>query len=266
MRLDNPFDLFLILQVTALAMARAIGMTLFLPFLSRQQTSGMVRTAICLGLSLPTAATLWPGFISAPPGMAALVLIAIKEALLGALLGMLVALPFWTVRGMGTLIDNQRGANAAQQANPALQADATLLGELSERALVAFLIDLGLLQTAFTALAASHAQWPVLEMFPVFDTARQHAVFQALGSCIAQAVLLAGPALLLLLLIELALAISSTAVQGFDVYASAMAVKTLSALLIFALIAVPLFDKVAGDTLQWWQEGVMDTLGLRPLR
>lgn len=262
MRLDSPLDLLLLLQVVVLSMARAFGMAQFLPFMSKQQVSGLTRSAVSLAISLPAMAALWPSYAAAPPDLLSLALLAIKEVMLGALLGLLTAVPFWAVRGMGTLIDNQRGANAAQQANPALQADATLLGELSERALVALLVDLGVLQLAFTGLMASQAQWSVLDLFPTFDHDRQLAILRVVASCMAQALILAAPALLLLLLIELALAIASTAVQGFDVYASAMAIKTLSAVLLMALIASPLFDTIVTDTLNWWQSGLLDAVGL----
>ncbi len=258
----SPLSLFLVSQVMALSMARAAGMMTFIPFLTRQQASASVRGAICLALSLPAAIQVWPPFVASPPPPEAVLLLTLKEGLIGSLLGMLAAIPFWAVRGMGTLIDNQRGANAAQQVNPALQADATLLGELAERALVALLVDLGLLQATFTVLAVSHAHWPMLDMFPALDAAHQRGLLQALAGTLTQALLLAGPALLLLLMIELALAIASTAVQGFDVYASAMAVKTVSALLIVAMIAVPLFDKIVDDALRWWQEGLLTALGL----
>ncbi|MDH0865329.1 flagellar biosynthetic protein FliR [Mitsuaria sp. GD03876] len=259
---DHPAFLFTAIQVMALSMARAAGMVAFLPFLVRQQTTAAVRGAVCLALSLPAALAVWPQFSAAPPAPEAVMLLALKEGFLGALLGMLTAIPFWAVRGMGTLIDNQRGANAAQQVNPALQADATLLGELAERAFIALLIDLGLLQACYTALAASHAQWPMLALFPPLDVPHWQAILAALAGSLTQALLLAGPALLLLLMIELVLAIASTAVQGLDVYASAMAVKTVSALAIVALIAVPLFDKTVEDALRWWREGLLDAVGL----
>lgn len=262
MSLNDPSLALLATQVMALSMARAAGMVAFLPFLVRQQATTAVRGAVCLALSLPAALALWPSFSAAPPPPEAVLLLGLKEGLLGALLGMLMAIPFWAVRGMGTLIDNQRGANAAQQVNPALQADATLLGELSERAFIALLVDLGLLQATFTALALSHAQWPVLDLFPPMGAAHWHGILAALAGALTQALMLAGPALLLLLMIELALAIASTAVQGFDVYASAMAVKSISALLIVALIAVPLFDKTVDDALRWWREGLLETVGL----
>lgn len=255
-------DVLSLVQVVALALARALGMALFLPFLNRQQMSGLVRMAVCLGLSVPAAVGLWPEFVRAAPSPAATFALGFKEALLGALLGMLVALPFWAIRGMGTLIDNQRGANAAQQVNPALQADATLLGELSERALLTLVIDAGLLQACFAVLVDSYAHWRVLDLLPVMDAGFREGLIGALAGHVTQALVLAAPALLLLLLIELALAITSTAVQGFDVYASSMAVKSIVTLVILAVIAPTLFDHATREAGAWWQDGLRALVGL----
>lgn len=256
-------DALLMLQVLTLAMARPLGATLFLPFLSRQQVSGLARAALWLALSLPTAAQLWPDVQSSAPGAVAWLMLLVKEGLLGALLGLLMAVPFWSIRGMGTLIDNQRGANAAQQVNPALQADATLIGELAERALVALLIEWGALSSIYAVLSRSYAPWEPLALFPPLDAGLRLAVLDALVGTVGQALLLAAPVLLLLLLIELGLAIVSTTVQGVDVYGSAMPIKTLAALLLLMLTAPGLFDHAAQDAIAWWRDGLRDVLGWR---
>ncbi|WAC75184.1 type III secretion system export apparatus subunit SctT [Roseateles sp. SL47] len=255
-------DLLVVLQAVILSMARTLGMLMFLPFLSRQHTSVVLRGALALGLSLPVAASLWSPLVAAAPTPALYLVLVMKEAMLGTLLGMLAALPFWAVRGMGTLIDNQRGANAAQQVNPSLQADATLIGELAERGLAALLVQWGLFQTVFTVLTDSHEHWPVLALLPDLSS-YQHSILSALAGMVTQALVLAGPVLALLLLVELGLAVVSTAVQGFDVYSSAMAVKTLLALLMLLLVISPVMDWSATEALRWWQEGLAETVGLR---
>lgn len=258
------FDLLTLVQIIGLALARPMGMAIFLPFLGRQQVSGLVRTAVCLALSLPTAWMLWPSLVASPPSPVGTVMLGVKEALLGALLGMLTATPFWAVRGMGTLIDNQRGANAAQQANPALQADATLLGELSERALVALLIEYGLFQFVFTNLTDSYASWQVLDLLPTLDPAFREGLVHAMTHSVTNALILAAPALGLLMLVELGLALTSTAVQGFDVYASALAVKSIMSLVVLMLVAAPLFDHSVELSLTWWREGLPALIGKPP--
>lgn len=256
-------DLLVLIQALLLSMARTLGMLKFLPFLSQQNSSGPIRGALALGLSLPVAVGLWEPLITASPSPALYAALLIKEVMLGTLLGMLAALPFWAVRGMGTLIDNQRGANAAQQVNPSLQADATLIGELAERGMVALLVQWGLLQTVFTVLTDSHTQWPVLALLPELGP-YQHSILASLAGLVTNALLLAAPVLLLLLLIELGLALVSTAVQGFDVYSSAMAVKTLLALVMLVLVISPVLQTSAQDALRWWQEGLPQALGFAP--
>lgn len=257
-------EALLILQVLTLAMSRPMGAALFIPFLSRQQVPALARAALCMALALPPAAAMWPAVQAAPPNTASWLALLLKEGVLGALIGMLIAVPFWAIRGMGTLIDNQRGANAAQQVNPALQADATLIGELSERALVALLIDWGVLTSVYGVLFDSYGAWSALDIFPALDAAHGVHVVAALIRCVSDALVLAAPVLLLLLLIELGLAIASTAVQGFDVYGSAMPVKTISSLLILALIAPGLLDHVGTGALSWWRHGIQSLLGWQP--
>ncbi|SEK51434.1 type III secretion protein T [Roseateles sp. YR242] len=256
-------DALLMLQAIILGMGRTLGMVLFLPFLSRQNTSIMIRGAVSLGLSLPVAFGLWPLLVKAPLSMPMVMMLAMKEVMLGALLGMLAALPFWAIRGMGTLIDNQRGANAAQQVNPSLQADATLIGELAERGLVALLVQWGMLQTVFMVLTESLDPWPVLALLPDLSTHR-HEILSALANLVTQALVLAGPVLLALLLVELGLAIASTAVQGFDVYASGLAVKTLLALFVLLLVSPAVLEHQGETAIRWWREGLPAVLGLRP--
>lgn len=255
-------DLLVLIQAMLLSMARTLGMLMLTPFLSHTNSSVLIRGALALGLSLPVAAGLWAPLVTASPTPELYLVLLVKEVLLGCLLGALAAVPFWVIRGMGTLIDNQRGANAAQQVNPSLQADATLIGELAERGFVAQLVQWGLLQTFFTVLTDSHDHWQVLNMVPDLS-GHQHGILSALAGMVSQALVAAGPVLMLLLVVELGLALISTAVQGFDVYSSAMAVKTLLAMLMLVLVLAPVMDSHAKEALRWWQEGIAETLGLR---
>lgn len=240
----------------ALAMARALGFTLMLPPFSRQNMAGTLRTALCLAVSLPQAQLLWQALAQQHLSLAQGMALGLKEVLLGAMMGFLLAAPFWAVRGAGTLIDNQRGANAAQQANPSLQADSSILGELCERALLAYLIQLGVFVLVFDVLADSYQLWPVLAPLPHFEAAAREALLGAFGHMLTSAVLYSAPVLLLLLLVEYLLATSSTVLQGMDVYQSAMPVKAMLALLMLLLCMPALLPSVAGDAQQWWHDAL----------
>ncbi len=52
------------------------------------------------------------------PTMMALAGLVLKELMIGTLLGLLLALPFWLYESVGALFDNQRGALMGGQINP----------------------------------------------------------------------------------------------------------------------------------------------------
>jgi type III secretion protein T len=236
----------------ALAMPRALGCALLLPALGRQHMAGMARTALCLAISLPQACLLWHLLDRQTLSLVRGSALALKETLVGAMLGFLLAAPFWALRGAGTLIDNQRGANAAQQVNPSLQADSSILGELCERALIAYLVEIGVFSLLFDVLAGSYQLWPALAALPLFDTAARAAMAAAFANVMSSAVLYAAPVLLLLLLVEYLMAIGSTVVQGLNVYQAAMPVKAMLALSMLLLCFPALIVVVAGNVEHWW--------------
>ncbi|MBV6322462.1 type III secretion system export apparatus subunit SctT [Duganella violaceipulchra] len=253
-------SLLLMASALALAMPRALGCALVLPALGRQNMAGMQRAALCTAISLPQACLLQSLLERHSLAVSYASALALKEVLIGAMLGFLLATPFWAIRAAGTLIDNQRGANAAQQINPALQSDSSILGEFCERALLVYLIDIGVFKLIFDVLADSYLLWPALAPLPQFDPPARVALMAAFTDMTAGALLYSAPALLLLLLVEFLMAIGSTVVQGMDVYQAAMPVKALLALLMLLLCFPGLTLTVAGAAGQFWGAGLAGML------
>lgn len=261
--------LALAVQALSLSMARLLGCSLFFPLLGRRHLAALNRNAVCLALSLAQALTVWEGLSQAWfAGQTPLVpfwLLGGKEVVIGCLLGSLLAIPFWVIRGAFTLIDNQRGANAAQMNNPAMEADSSLLGELAERVLIVMLIEMGIYLMAFEVVADSYRLWPLLSVWPV-DLAwgsshATHAILQAFTQLLRDTVMYASPMLLLLLLIEWGMAISSSAVQGIDVYQIGMPIKSLSALAVL-IVSAPMWLERAIESIQnGWGPGIQALLG-----
>lgn len=218
-----------------LAMARTVACLSFLPPFGRQNIGRLQRNAVCFAVSLPQAFLLWSGFVAEPLSLFRLAVLGVKEALLGAMLGFLLSTPFWAFRSAFTLVDNQRGANAAQMVNPSLQADSSLLGELTERALVLFLIQAGIFPVIFEVVVDSYALWPIRQGWPDFVFMQRDVIFGLLLPFIGDALLFSSPILLLLLLFEFGLALASISVQGIPVSQLAMPIKGLLALFILAL-------------------------------
>jgi len=241
-----------------LAMARMVGCVQFLPLFGRRHMSMLHRNSICLALGLSQVWLLWQTLGSLQP--IGLLSLALKEAVLGCVLGLLLALPFWAVAGAWTLVDNQRGANSAQMQNPSLQADASILGELGERLIIVLIVESGGLVACYAVLADSYRLWPVLAPFPAWTAELQSGVIAAFAQLMADAPAYAGPAIALMLAIDLALALGSNAAQGVDVYQAAMPVKGLVALFLLAVASMPVLDHARDRVLGWWVDQVLHLL------
>lgn len=247
----------LVLQALGLSMARAVGCVLFIPAFGRRHMTVLHRSAISLAIALPQCQTLWHLLQDrSAMGMPVMVL-AFKESVIGCILGLMLATPFWAFQSACTLVDNQRGANAAQQSNPSLQADASILGELAERALIAFLFEAGVFGSFLGVLTDSYGLWPALSPLPDLSPHARAAVVAACANIFADAVIYSVPVILLLLAIEAGFALASVTVQGLDAYQTAMPVKSLAALMMLALCFGAMLVHARGSIESWWIDGVL---------
>ena len=247
-------------EAMAIALARVLGCAMFLPIFGRRHMASLHRNAICIALSLPQAASIWVelgGTADAGPWLAAL---ALKEALLGCALGLALSVPFWALSGACTLIDNQRGANAAQQINPSLAADSSILGEAFERLLIVLLAQAGMFKLAFAVIVGSYAVWPALAPMPDLSDAMRAATLGAVNQLLADSMLYAAPVLLVLMAVEFALAIASSAIKGLEVYQTAMPIKTLLAIFTIVLCLPGLADHVVRAVETWWAADVLRSM------
>jgi type III secretion protein T len=227
------------LTALGLGASRTIGILLILPVLTRSQIGTLLRAALALGLALPLVghATEAIAPLGARPDRAVqIALIAAKEIGVGALIGFLLGIPFWTIQAVGELIDMQRGiASAVEPVDPMTQASAMnlLLGFV---AVVAFIASDGLAVMAGT-LYKSYAAWPLLRFFPAITLDSALAVVGLLDYVVRYAVLIAGPAVLLLLLVDLSVMLMGRFTPHLNAFDLAPTVKNV-ALIIFMLLYV----------------------------
>jgi type III secretion protein T len=247
------------LQALGLSMARVLGCVFFIPAFGRRHMMILHRTAISLAIALPQCHTLWHLLQDRSATATPVVVLAFKESVIGCILGLMLAIPFWAFQSAFTLVDNQRGANAAQQSNPSLQADASILGELAERALIAFLFEAAVFGSFLDVLTDSYGFWPALSSLPDLSPDSRAAVLAACARIFADAVIYSAPVILLLLAIEAGIALASVTVQGLDAYQTAMPVKSLAALIMLVLCFGAMLVHAQGSIESWWIDGVLST-------
>ncbi|WP_183085226.1 type III secretion system export apparatus subunit SctT [Trinickia fusca] len=239
------------MAAAALGSARLIGCVNFIPAFGRQNLTVLMRNAVALAIGLPFIVAIHERIDGTAVGVTWLGWLALKEGAIGCLIGLLLATPFWAFMSVGVLIDNQRGANAAQQINPTLPADSSVLGEMIQRVLILVLVEAGVFPVIFKVIGDSYTVWPVLQLVPDVTGPQLGAYLAAFQRMLVEGLQYSSPILVLLLLLEFVFALASVIVKGMPVHEMAMPIKSLLSLVVLALYATNLFDYGAREFGEW---------------
>jgi type III secretion protein T len=198
---------------------------------------GMLKIAVAIGLAAPVAFGVFHQMLAHLPqaGIAPLVL---KEIAIGLVIGAAMAGPFWAIQSVGSLIDNQRGANASAQMTPFSQADASLLGSALHQALVVVLAVSGVLSVLYQLLLQSYAVWPILDLAPNLMPYGFDLATMRFDRWMAFTLLAAAPILAIILLVDFAFAFITLFAPQLQTYFAAIPIKSLAAV---AVLSVYLF-------------------------
>lgn len=232
-----PAEMRIALVVIVLAVARISGMMLVVPVLARNIVTGMARNSVIIALSFPVIGHAWT---RRPEDLdfASLTLIlglGLKELLLGLVLGLPVAAVMWGVEACGTFIDNQRGATMASLLDPASGNQTSPLGAFLGELYLTWLFVTGGFSKLLEALYRSHEIWPLWAFRPTIGPAFVGAVLSLADLVMLLTLLLAGPAILAMLLSELGLALIGRFAPQLQVFYVAMPVKSVVGLLLLIL-------------------------------
>jgi type III secretion protein T len=169
-----------------------------------------------------------------------LLLLTVKEAGIGAVLGLLGCLVFYALQVAGSVIEMQAGLSMAAQIDPISGHDSSLVSSLFQQLFSILFIITGGLLAFIGMLFESYAVWPLEVMVPQFNAARLAAlVVGSVGEMLWLAIKIATPFVILLMLAELAMGFLSRMVPQANAFFLSLPVKVLLlALLLLAFCTV----------------------------
>ncbi|MBJ9977910.1 type III secretion system export apparatus subunit SctT [Pseudomonas sp. S75] len=237
------FDLLL---SVALAMARIYPVAYLVPVFCFQHLRGLPRHAVVFALAMLPAPGIRQALLDAQVHWLSLAGLMLKELVLGLLLGVLLAMPFWLFESVGALLDNQRGALIGGQLNPALGTDTTPLGHLFKESLILLLVATLGLGSLTQVIWDSYLVWSPTTWLPL-PGAQGFAVFlDLLGDMFMHMLLYAAPFIGLLLLVEFSLALLSLYSPQLQVFILAMPAKSLIGLGFLLFYLPTLWEAMTG--------------------
>jgi type III secretion protein T len=215
------------LAAFGLGLARALGMLQILPVATRLGLTGMHRGALAAALSLVCLPVLLQQLQAADITGAHMTLLTVKEGMIGFVLGLLFAVPFWAAETAGELIDQQRGSRGAVTPDPVSQEENGITATLFVLTIVTIFIVSGGLHWVIDALLQSYRIWPAGSLAPPFALAAAPHLLALLDAVLRTGLILAAPLLVAMLLAELGLALVSRFAPQLNVFDLSMSLKGL---------------------------------------
>lgn len=240
------FDLYAWLAAVALGYARLAPIFYMLPFFSSDIVTGVVRTAIIVLI----AWGLWP---TAPSTLLnldawAYAKLMAHETMIGLLLGVLLAWPFWIFHALGSIIDNQRGATLSSSISPATGVDTSELSEFFQLFASVVYLQGGGLSLLLDVVSRSY-----LLCDPINGcTINWPLSYKIIDLVVGKALVLASPVMAALLLSEMILGLLSRFAAQLNAFSISLTVKSMVAIFIVLLYFGPVLP------------GMVFDLGLKP--
>ncbi|MCA8047082.1 type III secretion system export apparatus subunit SctT [Burkholderia arboris] len=195
---------------------------------------GPLRNGVALIFSLYIAVAQPAGFAGSLAGTG-LIVVAVREALIGTVLGFAASTVFWVADAAGTYLDNLSGYNNAQLTNPMRSEKSTPSGTLlSQVAIVAFW-SLGGMEFLLQALYESYRWWPVDARTPVDMNLLEMFAMHQTDTLMQMIAKLAAPMVFVMVLIDLGANLASKSAQKLELSALSQPIKGAVAVLILAL-------------------------------
>ncbi|MDA8457348.1 type III secretion system export apparatus subunit SctT [Acidovorax sp. GBBC 3334] len=231
------------LGLLALCCTRFYAAMLVLPATNDQLLMGRVRNGTVLILGGFIAWGQPPGLLASTGPMLFLAL-ALKEAVIGMLIGFAVSLVFWVAEGVGMLIDNQAGYNNIQQTNPLSGQQSTPVGNLLMQLAIVGFYMLGGMLVFVGLLFDSYDWWPLSGMMPSWPVLMERFFPDEITSYAQTVLKIAGPVLVTLMLIDLGMGLLSKAAEKLEPGSLAQPVKGAATMLLLILLVGVFFHQV----------------------
>jgi len=240
-------DLNRSLAIFALVLARWGPLTAIAPFFAARTMPALARLAIGVGLSVAVLPAASAAAGPLPTSDTLLGLLVIQEALIGALLGLLAAIPFLALESAGRLVDSARGARMAEVLAAPTEVRGSPLGAFLLLFGIALFMTMDGHLLVIRAVGASYEILPVggglgpdvpqgLARLALYLGSRFFGI--ALG--------IAAPVLAAAILTDLALGIAGRVAPQLPIYFLGLPVKALGGIAL-VLLGLPLYLWILGD-------------------
>lgn len=232
------------------SLPRILAAFILIPVFSRQLFPGITRISVSISFALLLLPVVMIEAPNTPPVWMDSIAITIKELIIGLIIGLIAAIPFWIIDATGFFIDNQRGTTMASSIDPMTGAQTSPLGILLTQTLVVVFFVGGGLLAFIETLYKSYQVWPVFSFFPHLQSNVLVYFIGLLDRIMAMTVLLAAPVIIAMFMSEFTMGIISRFTPQMNVFSLAMPVKSAVGMFVLIIYISTLFNFMGQELLR----------------
>ncbi len=244
-----------LLSMMLLTISRLFPIIALAPFFGARLLPHPVK--VCFGLSL--FAMLLPSLLVNTTTTLSfdhmMLLLVLKEMLIGLIMGMLINMPFWAAQVAGIFTDHQRGGASLMIQDPAIQSQSSPLGALYNFTLIyLFWVADGpfiFLQGIFYSYEVIPIDQFMSAAFFAQNSSVWNAILDLFTKTVVLGVQLASPALLIILMTDVFLGIINRMAPQVMITFLGMPLKSLLALVIVAIGWELLVAQMVSESMLW---------------
>ena len=233
--IGNPFqELGPYILAAAFALARMLAVMTVFPVFDRLGVTGFIRNTIALVVSIPVIPMIADQIGSEQLSLGLIAALLLKEVTVGLVVGLVLGVPLYAAEVAGDVVDLQRGSSSATLVDPLGANQANITATLLALIIIALYFGSGCFDLTLRAIYDSYGIWPVRRFLPVFSREAGDLLLRLLDTVVATGLMLVGPIVACLLLVDFLFAIIARAAPQLQPFYLSMTVKNL----VFSLVLV----------------------------
>lgn len=224
--MGDLIELYPWLMALVLSVPRMLIAFMVLPMFAQPIFPGMIRNGIVITMSLILLPLTHSQLSEIQLNTFTLLILIIKEGILGLILGYAMAIPFWAMRAAGFIIDLQRGAMSALFFSPALAGMVSPLGAFLGQLATTMLFVSGGFMILLQTLILSYKTWPVHLFMPEFTIGSAKFFLQQFDMMLYLTLMVAGPFMALNFIIDIGTGLIGRYLPQLNAFLIAMPIKS----------------------------------------
>lgn len=210
-----------------LATARLAGAFMICPALTESMIPGLVRRVVIVALAFITFPMVLAQMPPGEPNLWMMSFVAIKEVLIGCMIGFFSAFPFWIAENIGNFIDNQRGATMGEVYSPMSGTQDSTTGLFFTQVVATLFFVGGAIFILLAAIYMSFSMWPVFgDTWTKMTVETPSVVLGSVDRLLRTTVIISAPVIIIMFLATIGLGFVNRTAPQLNVFFLSMPIKS----------------------------------------